>query len=114
MTVLRCDACGGETFEPLSDAGYFKCHNCGASSTVKLASTARGGGHRLVSAGRNKIGVIKVVRECTGWDLRQAKDWVDAADRGMPQSMPQIPGDPTGADRMAEKLAAAGAVLDRS
>jgi large subunit ribosomal protein L7/L12 len=106
VAVLRCDACGGETFEPLTEAGYYRCHNCGAPGIVKLAST----GVRLKSAGRNKLGVIKALRECTGWDLRQAKGFVDAADNGVPQAMP---GDPGAAERIAQLLIAQGAVVER-
>ena len=112
MTVLRCDSCGGETFEPLTDPGYFRCHNCSASSTVKLAAAATPLGLRLVSAGRNRIEVIKVIRAHTGWDLRQAKGLVDAADLA-PQALPSVAGGPAAVDRMAEMLAHAGAVIER-
>jgi ribosomal protein L7/L12 len=112
VAVLRCDSCGGETFEPLSDPGYFRCHNCGVSSTVKLAAAARPTGIRLVSAGPRKIEVIKVIRAHTGWDLKQAKGLVDAVDAS-PQTVPGIPGDPGSAERLAEELARAGAVVER-
>ena len=36
----------------------------------------------LVAAGEKKILVIKVIRECTGYGLKQAKDVVDASAYG--------------------------------
>ena len=116
MSVLRCDSCGGETFEPLAEPGYFRCHNCGAAGTVKLAQPASGVGGPglwLIGSGPKKIQVIKVVREATNWGLKEAKDAVDACDRS-PQLIPVLEGFPGGSDRIAAELTSAGAQIRRS
>lgn len=61
----------------------------GVSATAVTAAPAGGGGDaveekstftvKLVSAGDQKIGVIKVVKEALGLGLKEAKDLVDAA-----------------------------------
>jgi Ribosomal protein L7/L12 C-terminal domain len=115
VTVLRCDSCGGETFEALGEPGYFRCHSCGAASTVKLivpSGGPAGGGVWLVNVGPKKIMVIKAVREITGWGLKEAKSFVDAADR-TPQQIPLPAGDVGAADRAASSLTAAGAQVRR-
>lgn len=58
----------------------------------------------LDSAGPNKIGVIKVVRELTGFDLKVAKDLVDAAPVILREAMSG-----ESADRALVKLRTAGA-----
>jgi len=62
--------------------------------------------------GPKKIQVIKVVRELTGWGLKEAKDLVDAAER-TPQQIPLPPGDAAAAERAASALAAVGAQVGR-
>ena len=43
----------------------------------------------LTSAGGNKIGVIKVVREVTGLGLKEAKDMVDSAPKVIKEGAPK-------------------------
>ncbi len=118
MAVLRCDSCGGDTFEALGEPGYFRCHNCGAASSVKLVvgglSGAEPGGTGvwLLKAGDTKIKVIKEVREISGFGLKEAKDLVDAADRA-PQQIPVRPGYQGTLAQAAASLQAAGAVVRR-
>jgi hypothetical protein len=61
---------------------------------------------QLVSAGEHKIQVIKVVREVTGWGLKEAKDWVDHA----PSSALDVA--PEQADAIATVLRNAGATVE--
>jgi hypothetical protein len=61
---------------------------------------------QLVSAGDNKIQVIKAVRQVTGWGLKEAKDWVDNA----PSSAIEVA--PEQADAIATALRAAGATVE--
>jgi len=115
VAVLRCDSCGGETFEPLGEPGYFRCHNCGAAGTVKLVvpgGASSGGGVWVTNVGPKKISVVKAVREITGWGLKEAKDLVDAAER-TPQQVPLPAGDVGAGDRAASSLTAAGAQVRR-
>jgi ribosomal protein L7/L12 len=110
MAVLQCDSCGGDTFEPLKDAGYFRCHHCGAPGSVKLVTTeVTGAGLWLLSPGPKKINVIKVLRAATGWDLARTKGLADAAEHA-PQAVP-VPSEM--AERLAIDLTAAGAQVRR-
>jgi len=61
----------------------------------------------LVSAGDNKINVIKVVRELTGLGLKEAKDLVDGAPQNVKSGAPKAE-----ADDMKAKLEAAGAKVE--
>lgn len=61
----------------------------------------------LTSAGAQKIGVIKVVREITGLGLKEAKDLVDGAPKPVKEGV-----DKKEADEMKKKLEAAGATVE--
>ena len=61
----------------------------------------------LASAGAQKIGVIKVVREITGLGLKEAKDLVDGAPKPVKEGV-----DKKDADEMKKKLEAAGATVE--
>lgn len=62
----------------------------------------------LKEVGPNKVKVIKIVREATGLDLKEAKDAVDAVDSGIPFEM-QISSE--NADRILDELLNVGAVV---
>ena len=115
MAVLRCDACGGDTFEATAEPGFFRCHSCGAASSVKLVATTVPVGHgglRLARVGAKKIEVIKVIREHTGLGLKEAKEIADAAERA-PQVIALTGADAGAVERFAADLAAAGATVER-
>lgn len=59
----------------------------------------------LTSAGANKIGVIKVVRELTNLGLKEAKDLVDGAPKEVKANIPKDE-----AEAAKKKLEEAGAV----
>ena len=61
----------------------------------------------LTEVGPNKIPVIKVVRELTGLGLKEAKDLVDAAPKGVREGVTKEE-----AEAVKEKLAEAGATVD--
>lgn len=61
----------------------------------------------LVSAGGNKISVIKEVREITGLGLKEAKDLVDAAPKTIKEAVAK-----TAAEEMKAKLETAGATVE--
>ena len=58
----------------------------------------------LTSAGANKVGVIKVVREITGLGLKEAKDLVDGAPKPVKEAAPKAD-----AEAIKKKLEEAGA-----
>ncbi|MFS2104444.1 50S ribosomal protein L7/L12 [Ralstonia sp. Ralssp135] len=58
----------------------------------------------LKSAGANKVGVIKAVREITGLGLKEAKDLVDGAPKPVKEGV-----DRKTADELVKKLVEAGA-----
>ena len=58
----------------------------------------------LKSAGANKVGVIKAVREITGLGLKEAKDLVDGAPKPVQEGV-----DKKTADELVKKLVEAGA-----
>ena len=58
----------------------------------------------LKSAGANKVGTIKAVREITGLGLKEAKDLVDGAPKPVKEGVAKAD-----ADAALEKLKAAGA-----
>ena len=70
-----------------------------AAAPVMMAGGAAGGAEaaeektdfnvELTSAGGNKIGVIKVVREVTGLGLKEAKDMVDSAPKVIKEGAPK-------------------------
>ncbi len=61
----------------------------------------------LVSAGANKISVIKEVRTITSLGLKEAKDLVDAAPKPVKEGVPKEE-----AQEMKKKLEAAGATVE--
>lgn len=61
----------------------------------------------LISAGANKIAVIKEVRTMTSLGLKEAKDLVDAAPKPVKESVPKEE-----AEEMKKKLEAAGATVE--
>ena len=61
----------------------------------------------LTSAGANKIGVIKAVRELTGLGLKEAKDLVEAAPKPVKDGVPKAQ-----AEEMKKKLVEAGATVE--
>lgn len=61
----------------------------------------------LISAGANKISVIKEVRGMTSLGLKEAKDLVDAAPKPVKESVPKAE-----AEEMKKKLEAAGATVE--
>jgi len=61
----------------------------------------------LTSAGAQKVGVIKVVRELTGLGLKEAKDLVDGAPKTVKEAISKAD-----ADAMAKKLIEAGATAE--
>ena len=61
----------------------------------------------LTSAGANKIGVIKAVRELTGLGLKEAKDLVEAAPKPIKEGVAKAQ-----AEEMKKKLAEAGATVE--
>ena len=61
----------------------------------------------LMSAGMQKIGVIKVVRELTGLGLKEAKDLVDGAPKAVKEGVKKEE-----ADDIKAKLEEAGATVE--
>ena len=61
----------------------------------------------LTDVGANKILVIKAVRELTGLGLKEAKDLVDAAPKGVREGVTKEE-----AEAVKEKLAEAGATVE--
>lgn len=61
----------------------------------------------LASAGAQKIGVIKVVRELTGLGLKEAKDLVDGAPKAVKEGVKK-----EDAEDMKKKLEEAGATVE--
>ena len=61
----------------------------------------------LASAGAQKIGVIKVVREATGLGLKEAKDLVDGAPKNVKEGISK-----KDAEELKKKLEEAGATVE--
>lgn len=61
----------------------------------------------MSSAGSNKIGVIKAVRELTGLGLKEAKDLVEAAPKAVKEGLTKA-----AAEDMKKKLSEAGAAIE--
>jgi large subunit ribosomal protein L7/L12 len=61
----------------------------------------------LTSIGANKINVIKVVREVTGFGLKEAKDLVDGAPKTVKENVAKAE-----AEEIKKKLAEAGATVE--
>ncbi len=115
--VPRCPNCSG----PITDLRNGACPYCNAP-LVPLASQTAGGGVPmlppdaviLIDAGRNKINVIKVVREHTGLGLKQSKalvDLVDLVDAAGPAGVRITPVHGGGAAQLAADLRRAGATV---
>lgn len=74
------------------------------------AGEEEGGGKKsvvLVSAGGQKIAVIKAVREITGLGLKEAKDLVDAAPKPVKEDL-----EPAEAEELKKKLEETGATVE--
>ncbi len=89
-----------------------------AAAPVAMAASTAGAGAvaaeekseftlELASAGENKIGVIKVVREVTQLGLKEAKDIVDGAPKVLKEGLKKEE-----ADEMKKKLEEAGATVN--
>lgn len=89
-------------------------------SAASLAPASAGGGAEpakaeeqteftviLAAAGEKKINVIKVVREITGFGLKEAKDLVDAAPKTLKESVPKAD-----VEAIKKKLEEAGAKVE--
>ena len=61
----------------------------------------------LTAAGSNKIAVIKAIREITGLGLKEAKDLVEAAPKGVKEQVSKAD-----AEEMKKKLVEAGATVE--
>jgi large subunit ribosomal protein L7/L12 len=61
----------------------------------------------LMSAGNNKIQVIKTVRELTGLGLKEAKDLVEGAPKPVKAGIPKDQ-----AEEIKKKLVESGATVD--
>ena len=61
----------------------------------------------LVEVGKNKIAVIKLVREATGLGLKEAKDLVDGAPKTVKENVPT-----EAAEEMKKKFEEAGAKVE--
>jgi len=61
----------------------------------------------LVSAGGNKVSVIKAVKELTGLGLKEAKDLVDGAPKAIKEGV-----EPAEAEEMKKKIEEAGATVE--
>jgi len=90
----------------------------GVSAAAPVAAAAAGGGAAaaeekdsfnivLVSAGDNKINVIKEVRAITGLGLKEAKDLVDAGNKEIKTGVAKAE-----AEEIKKKLEAAGAKVE--
>ena len=90
-----------------------------AAAPVAMAAAPAGGGAAapeveeqdefdvvLTAAGAQKIQVIKVVRELTSLDLKEAKDLVDGAPKAVLEKV-----DKAAADKAKDQLEAAGATV---
>lgn len=88
-----------------------------AAPVAVAAAPAAGGGEAaaekdtfdviLASAGAQKIGVIKVVREITGLGLKEAKDLVDGAPKPVKEGVKKAD-----AEKMKAQLEEAGATVE--
>jgi hypothetical protein len=78
-------------------------------SSSAYTSTDGQSGHSVVltACGRNKIEVIKVVREATGLGLKEAKDLVERAPVAVSSNLTRVD-----AERVAHSLSQAGAQVD--
>ena len=97
--------------------GICETFGVSAAAAVAVAAPAAGGAAAdeektefdvvLKSAGSNKIGVIKAVREITGLGLKEAKELVDNAPKPIKEGISKAD-----ADAIVEKLKEAGAEVE--
>lgn len=83
FVVPTCPHCGAPV-RGLVDGGCPFCHTPLVARDDKNTAFPQGapsGAVVLRGVGRNKIAVIKAIREHTGLGLKEAKDLADAADR---------------------------------
>lgn len=84
-----------------------------AAGAAAAGAAAAGGEEKteftvfMASAGSNKIGVIKAVRELTGLGLKEAKDLVEAAPKAVKEGLTKA-----AAEDMKKKLSEAGATIE--
>lgn len=96
MELLKCKSCGG-TLE--KDGNIYICQRCGeafknnqnTTKTVNINNNINNDNipdyqlcDVVLKELPNKLSAIKVVRELTGWDLKQAKNCIDEADINLP------------------------------
>lgn len=120
MGTAVCGYCGAPLRQLVAGAcPYCKTPVVNAGAAAGLAGvpdvpagTPSGFAVRLVDAGRNKIAVIKAVREATDWGLKEAKDLADAASPGAPQIV-RSGLDATQAAALEAALTGAGGTVDR-
>jgi large subunit ribosomal protein L7/L12 len=110
------EAVGNLTVMELNDLVKAFEEKFGVSAAAMAVAGPAGGGAAAVaeeqtefdvilkSAGANKVGTIKAVREITGLGLKEAKDLVDGAPKPVKEAVSKAD-----ADAALEKLKAAGA-----
>ena len=89
---------------PMMAAGAGQAQAGGAQAAVEEKTTFN---VVLISAGTNKIAVIKEVRTMTSLGLKEAKDLVDGAPKTVKESIPKEE-----AEEMKKKLEAAGGKVE--
>lgn len=90
-TAIKCTYCGSDLrISSSGEASMFFGNAPGSSPAVPGLDAAEV--ERLTRAGQ-KINAIKLVREKTGWGLKESKDYVDALEAGSPT--PPIPSRPS-------------------
>ena len=89
---------------PMMAAGAGQAQAGGAQAAVEEKTTFN---VVLISAGTNKIAVIKEVRTMTSLGLKEAKDLVDGAPKTVKESIPKEE-----AEELKKKLEAAGAKVE--
>ncbi len=65
--------------EKMINAGWNLVGGLSAQDGVFYQALVRTGGVKLVDAGPNKLAIVKLVNDFTGFDLKEAKDLVDGA-----------------------------------
>ena len=93
MEALKCKSCGG-TLE--KDGNVYICQKCGeafkgkqnTNNIVNMVNTYDTSDSELcdviLKELPSKLAAIKVIRELTGWDLKEAKDCIDKAAINLP------------------------------
>lgn len=108
-----CPFCGAPLRELVNGACPFcKTSLQSAAGTVPpIPNRPASGAVWLHDCGKNKIAVIKVLREALGLGLKEAKDLADAAGPGRPVDV-AIGRSPDQAARLADELRRTGATVD--